>query len=260
MADTKTPYHFYEMGSNQWVNASSYPLVNNYTSFYLNSNGTLTNSAPTSIGSDSINWTSLTSPGGTLVYTSSPFENGASLNGRLDATLYVTSNRPNVELIAELDEVAPDGTTQEISRGSLIGSLRAIDTTKSWYDQAGRLIYPYHPFTQASEQPVPIGQVERYDISMSTRNISISPGYRLSLKIMTQSGSYTGAFGTGSLSPTQPQLTALQGGVYQIEHSSDAKSVINLPMLPYNYFKASNGITDWTTAGIANVKPSQPNH
>ena len=43
--------------------------------------------------------------------------------------------------------------------GALLGSLRAVDSSRSWTEPDGRMILPYHPYTVQSKQPVPAGTV-----------------------------------------------------------------------------------------------------
>jgi hypothetical protein len=135
--------------------------------------------------------------------------------------------------MTELSTVAPDGSATLITWGELIGTQRAIDTRRNWYDTQGRLIVPYHPFNLDSERLVPPGKIERYDLELRPRLISIAPGDRLTLKITSR-----GNFDKLKPSPTPLQLSRLTEGKYEIQRSCQSASCMNLPLLPYMHFSS----------------------
>jgi hypothetical protein len=59
------------------------------------------------------------------------------LGGSSAATVYAPSSNTNLELIATLYDVAPDGTATKITDGVVLGSQRQLDPRLSWYDAAG---------------------------------------------------------------------------------------------------------------------------
>jgi predicted acyl esterase len=150
------------------------------------------------------------------------------------------STTPQVELIAQLNDLAPDGTVTtavpgfEVD-GDLAGTLRAIDPVKSWYDGSGTLISPHHTYSQASETLVPLGRPQRYDIELHPRVWSLAPGHRLQVVLSSQSN---------RLVPTLPQTQALAGGMYSFVARD---SWLAAPLLPSNAFPAT---ADPTEAGL----------
>ncbi|GAA0998007.1 CocE/NonD family hydrolase [Acrocarpospora macrocephala] len=243
LSETATPVHLYEMGTDRWVDAPSrYPTVTDYKPLYLNSDGRLTKSKPRpAAGSDRIAWAA-PQTGAVLQYTSDPLTHGVTLVGSPVATIYASSSNANLELIAELFDVAPDGTTARLTMGAMIGSMRTVDHTRSWFDANGDSIRPFQTYTQAV--PVVPGKVTRYDIQFNARMFALKPGHRLRLVLTTQSdlntcrdpGVSTCAF------PNEPQLSTLENGVYDVQHNVVFDSRLNLPMLPSRSLQTGGGL------------------
>src|SRR5207249_974353 len=87
---------------------------------------------------------------GALTYTTAPMKSDAVLAGPVDATVYASANRNEVELVATLEDVAPDGTSLPLTGGALLGSFRALDDELTWRGPDGRPLAPYHPYTRES--------------------------------------------------------------------------------------------------------------
>jgi predicted acyl esterase len=265
MTDTRTPMHLFQNGSGTgagWVNASTNPVASEYTPFDLTGSGALmaagrggrTASAAGS-GSDSIVWGQPGQPGTTLSYTTPSFPQGATLAGPISATIYASSSNTNLELIATLYDVAPDGTATQMATGSLLGSLRAINPQQSWFDRHGVMIQPNHPFL--ADSYVPAGSTARYDITLYPAVWSLPAGHSVRLTLSTQEPtSACHSFLTALLPAipcllTAPQQATLQGEppsavppVYTIDHSRFLPSSVNLPLLPNNFLPvAPSGIT-----------------
>jgi hypothetical protein len=149
------------------------------------------------------------------------------------------SNRPDVQLIATLNDVAPDGTVKtavpgfEVD-GILLGSQRAVDPSRSWHDSHGRLTAPYHPFSVASARAVPTGSFQGYDIELRPRLWSVQPGHRLQVVLTTEYREIT---------PSAPQHAVLAGGLYDIGYGGSTASYLNLPLLPLDVFPAAGDPT-----------------
>ncbi len=168
---------------------------------------------------------------GSLTYTTSPFAQSQVIGGPIDATVYATSTRPDTELVATLEDVAPNGTATPITTGALLGSLRAVDSSRSWTAPDGKFLLPYHPYTVASKSAVPTGlpgrsarPVTRFDIEIRPTFAEIAAGHRLRLTLTTAD------FPT--LVPTLPDELNLAGGVYQVQRSRLAASYVELQSAP----------------------------
>jgi putative CocE/NonD family hydrolase len=165
-----------------------------------------------------------------LTYTTAPFSQGKYLAGPIDVTVYATSTTADTEWVATIEDVAADGTAYPLTQGALLGSLRAVDSRRSW-SVDGRLLAPYHPYTLASRQFVTPGKVERYDIEVFPTFAYIAPGHRLRVTLTTSD--------TPHLVPTPRQLPNLVGGYYQVQRNAVYASYVNLPLADAGAFHAS---------------------
>jgi hypothetical protein len=111
-----------------------------------------------------------------------------------------------------------------ITTGALLGSLRAVDVANSWFAPGGRPLLPYHPYTLASKQPVPIGSVTRFGIEIRPTFAQLAAGHRLRLTLTTTD--------LPTLVPTTPDGANLTGGVYQVQRNAAAASFIELLSAP----------------------------
>jgi putative CocE/NonD family hydrolase len=161
---------------------------------------------------------------GSLSYTTTPFTRSTVIGGPIDATIYASATTTDTEFVATLEDVAPSGTATPITTGALLGSLRAIDRSNSWFAPNGRPLLPYHPYTLASKQAVPIGTVTRFDIEIRPTFAELAAGHRLRLTLTTSD------FPT--LVPMAPDSIKLTGGVYQVQRNASAASFIELLSAP----------------------------
>ena len=212
-------------GKGGWVESpnSAYPITDEYTPYYFAPEGALTTKSPKAATTETLQW----APNQSLTFTTEALADGALLAGPVTATVYATSTAPQVQLVATLNDVAPDGTATAVHNGvvadgALIGSARKLDTHKSWYDNEGRLISAQHPYRLAAEEPVPVGEVVRYDIELHPRVFDVEPGHQLQLVLSSQSP---------ILFPTTTQLQGLRGGSYEIHLGGRHASYVNLPVL-----------------------------
>ena len=258
MANTPTPMHYYDLGTGKFNETTTYPFTGaKPMQLYFGAGGTLSDTKPTAAGSDTVAWSPVGSPcgrpldqwamgaisipahtaglmapcadndqpwqtpGTTTSYTTSPFGSPRTLAGPMSATVYATSTRPETEWVAEVEEVAPDGTSYPLTSGALLGSFRALDSSRSWSENDLTLM-PYHPYTSASQQPVPTGQVVEYQIEIFPTLVTIAKGDRLRVTLSTAD--------TPHLTPTPPQLPQLLGGVYGIQHGPAAPSSLTVAL------------------------------
>jgi hypothetical protein len=275
MAETPTPLHYYDLGSGQFRETSTYPFTGAVpTRLYFGEGGTLTSSAPAATGtggtlpvatpslpaltSDTLVWSpvgaacgrsidqwsmgGISVPAGSAgllapcatddqltqagpeatTYTSAPFSHAAAVAGPITATVYASATTAETELVAELEDVTPSGASFPLTQGALLGSLRAVDQTRSW-SANGMTLLPYHPYTQASARPVTPGAVTKYQIQIFPTLATIAAGDRLRLTLSTTD--------TPHLTPLPQQLPKLAGGVYTIDRSASAPSSLTLEML-----------------------------
>src|SRR6478735_5079824 len=154
-----------------------------------------------------------------VTFDSAPVTKAVRFQGPINAHLYVDSIGGNGMLSVAVEDVAPDGTVKRLTGGWQVISDRALDTSKSRYLD-GKLIQPFHPFTQAGEKPLPAGAVEPVDVEVFPTGASIEPGHKLRIAVQ--------AFDVPHLAPTLPQLP---GSLTAITIHSSAKypSVLTIP-------------------------------
>jgi uncharacterized protein len=263
MARTKTPLHYYDLGTGNFDETADYPFSKaKATRFYLGSSDSLSTAAPKASllpASDTIIWSPSGSPCGrpidqwsmggisipshtagllapcadndqpgqvgpwTISYTSSPFSRAETVAGPITATIYASATTPETELVAELEDVTPSGTSYPLTEGALLGSLRAVNTRRSWTPH-GITILPYHPYTQASADPVAPGKVTEYQIQVFPTLATIAAGDRLRLTLSTAD--------TPHLVPSPSQLEKLAGGVYAVQRTATAPSSLTVELIP----------------------------
>jgi uncharacterized protein len=165
---------------------------------------------------------SIQSGPGALTYTTAPFAKDESVAGPIDATIFATSTRPDVELVATLEDIHPNGASYPITSGALLGSFRELDREKTWFAGHDRPLLPYHPYTKESKTPVPTGQVVRYDIEVLPTFAEIKAGHSLRLTLTTSD--------TPHLSPLPSDQPNLAGGVYQVQRTKASPSFVNVPL------------------------------
>jgi putative CocE/NonD family hydrolase len=170
---------------------------------------------------------------GSLTYTTAPFTKNEVIAGPIDATIYATSTAPDTYLEATLEDI-PSGSGSSsipITSGALLGSFRAVDDSLSWFAPDGEPILPYHPYTQASQRPVPTGQVTRFDIEVFPTFAEIKKGDRLRLTITTGDSPH--------LAFNSTQLANLAGGVYEVQRNSAAASFLEVPLAPQSAYTSA---------------------
>jgi putative CocE/NonD family hydrolase len=154
-----------------------------------------------------------------VVFRTAPVTAPVRFQGPINARLYVSSVGGDGMLSVAVEDEAPDGTVSRLSGGWQVISHRALDTSRSRYLD-GRLVQPFHPFTQAAQQPLPAGAVEPVDVEIFPTGASIEPGHRLRIAVQ--------AFDVPHLLPT---LTDLLGTltVIRIHDSAAYPSSLTLP-------------------------------
>jgi uncharacterized protein len=247
IAGTRTPLHYYDLGTGKFRETTTYPFTGaTPTHYYLGASNTLTSAKPSKAGTDTIAWSPSGSPCGrpidqwsmggisipahvaglmapcsdddrttqvgpsTVTYTTKPFGRARTLAGPIAANVYATATTSETQWVAEVEEVTPSGASYPLTEGALLGSLRAVDRSKSWRSH-GVTVLPYHPYTKASARSVKPGALTRYQIEVFPTLATIAKGDRLRLTLSTADAPH--------LTPLPAELPKLAGGVYTIQRS-----------------------------------------
>ena len=159
-----------------------------------------------------------------ITYTSTPLPSAQTIAGPIDVTVYAKANTSETQLVAEVEDVAPNGTSTPLTEGALLGSLRAQNPANVWTDASGQTMKPGHTYSQASAAAVPHGAITRYDIEVFPTYATIATGHRIRITLSTAD--------TPHLTPTLPELLKLLGGVYSVQRSAAAPSGVELQLIP----------------------------
>lgn len=231
---TKTPMHLIEQQTNRWVNTSTNPIVRASTRFFLGGEGALLPAKP-SAAQDELTWGEPSTEGTSVDYTSAPFTKAKTIAGPIAVSIAASSSNSNMELIATLEDVAPDGTATTISHGSLIGSMRSLDAKTTWRDARGVVVKPVHPFTR--DVYLKPGKAQRFDISLLPTTWAVQSGHSLRLVVQTQVDRAKCAISIEALPQawpcilTEPQQQTLPGGSYRVQLGGANASSIALPLV-----------------------------
>jgi putative CocE/NonD family hydrolase len=269
ITDTSTPLHLYDLATGRWAEASRYPLDQATPArYYLGDSGSLSPSAPPSAtapdtlvftGSEipctvsteqwaagagvlALSFFGLTDPcathaglsqlgPGTQSYTTAPVRRAVTLAGPIGATLYLSANTPDTEIVVQVSDVAPNGDATPLTSGLLDGSLRALDPALTWDAPDGLPLLPYHPYTSAFQQPVTPGSVTRYDVEVYPTFDTLEPGHALRITVATSDFPHA--------LPSAGQLPGLLGGVYELRHDVAYPSSVELPLADPAAFAAA---------------------
>ena len=156
-----------------------------------------------------------------VVFQTAPLRKALRFQGPINAHLYVSSNSGDGMLAVAVEDVAPDGTVSRLTGGWQVISLRQLDKARSRYLD-GRLVQPYHPFTQASQHVLASGQVAPVDVEVFPTGAVVKPGHRLRLAVQ--------AYDVPHLLPTLPGAPGALT-VMRIHDSATYPSKVTLPVV-----------------------------
>ena len=149
-----------------------------------------------------------------MSFLTEPLARDTEVTGHASAHLWIASSGSDADIIARLDDVAPDGTHTYVGvEGKLRASLRA--TARPPYETMG---LPWHPFTAASEQPLLPGVPVEAQFEFLPTSYLFKAGHRIRLTLQ-----FADPRSTPRVEPA-PEVTVL--------HHRDAMSRIELPLLP----------------------------
>ena len=148
-----------------------------------------------------------------MTFTTAPLTQDTEVTGHATARLWVASTATDADIIARIDDLAPDGTHIYVGiEGKLRASMRA--TAPAPYETMG---LPWHPFTQASSQPLKPGVPVQAEFEFLPTSYIFKAGHRIRLTLQ-----FADSRATPKLNPA-PEVTVL--------HRADAASMIELPVV-----------------------------
>lgn len=254
MEKVQTPFHIQELpgGKNsRWVNLHSYPISDSVTRYFLIGK-TLSIDAPTQASTQNIAWNSKES----LIYTlGAPFKQDMTVAGPSALTVWASSSNANLQLYAELDDVAPDGTITPITHGSVLASRRELDPQRSWTTHSDLAIRPLMKLVD--DRPITPNEVFRLDIPLFPALWRLSAGHRLRFELRSQASqqacdrtaSFLNAVApVGCLLP-KPMEASLRGGRYRIYQGPEHPTSLNATIVPSASLPTARSGTTPTSRG-----------
>lgn len=252
MAGTSKPLHLFEGGSNRWFNTDVFPITDGSSPLFLDASGELAD-ASKEASTARLTWSYPSDENGKLTYETPRLSDSLVFAGPVSLTLYASSSNTNLEVIANLYDVHPDGSSTWISRGILLGSLRETDREKSWSDGNGNMTWPWQKLEK--DEYMEPGKVYKLDMALAPRQWMMKAGHRLRLELTCQSPKEIvppdGVPLSNSDDPgylTAPQKATVPGGVYTLYFGKDTPSALHLPVLrgeTLNYVESGIVPTGW---------------
>lgn len=201
-----------------WQRASSWPLPNEVkTAFYLGE-GQLGRAAPETLGRDTTAMTPppkadpifVEKPSGGLSYETPPLPRDIQITGNPVMRLWISTQARDGDVLAWLDDVAPDGSTRSYQMfGRLRASGRAL--ARPPYNDFG---LPWHTFRKEDARPLEPGKPTELQFALLPMSYIFPAGHRIRLTLTFSSP--TGQAGS--------PVTLLRG--------PGMASAITLPVIP----------------------------
>lgn len=159
---------------------------------------------------------------GEITYTTPVMKEDLKFSGPIGAEIWVTTTAEEAVLSVRVTDVAPDGTSTELTAGWLAASLRKVEPEKSRIIQ-GNNLQPWHPFTKESLMEVIPGKPIKLNIEIFPTNAVIKKGHRLRVSIGPSD--FPHAFST------IPQFKKQTGGIIKLLHDPEHPSHVVLPVI-----------------------------
>jgi putative CocE/NonD family hydrolase len=125
-------------------------------------------------------------------FTTAPFSAPYALSGPIDATIWLSSNVTDTQIVATISDVDPSGASSSITAGTLVASHRAETPARcrsavvdcSVYGRS-QVIEPWHPYTRAAQAPLTPNTPTELQIEIFPTSAIIPPGHALRLTLAT---------------------------------------------------------------------------
>ncbi|MCU1379287.1 MAG: peptidase [Acidimicrobiales bacterium] len=156
-----------------------------------------------------------------LTYTSAPVTKPTTVNGPIQADVWVTTTASDASVSVAVSDVAPDGSSRGLTNGLLLASRRAVDPARS-RTLDGQSIQPWHPFTKDSVLSVPPGTPMLLPIEVFPTSATLLPGHRLRITIAP--------YDVPHALPPAPALLGSFGGVVTVLSDAAHPSSVVLPI------------------------------
>jgi uncharacterized protein len=155
-------------------------------------------------------------------YTSEPLDEDLVINGPIGARLWLEAAGPEAVVVVRVTDVAPDGTSRELTNGLQVASFREVDEDRSRIVD-GFNLQPWHPYTQGSVQPMPAGEPTPVDVEIFPTAAEVPAGHRLRVSV--------GAADVPHAVSPLPDLPSTIATATHVVHGPETPSSIVLPVV-----------------------------
>jgi hypothetical protein len=122
---------------------------------------------------------SVTAGAGSVSYETAPLQSDTEVTGDPVVSLWISTAAADADVIAKLDDVAPDGTAKSYQMlGGLRASVRKLGTAP--YDNRG---LPWHPSRQADVSPLKAGEAAELKFALLPMSYLFKAGHRIRLTL-----------------------------------------------------------------------------
>jgi predicted acyl esterase len=218
MREPAVTYYTYNAPANRaWQTSSRWPLANERrTDFHLSADSLAPSAAKAGVREAVVDYTvnreNFWNKG--MSFATAPLERDVQVTGHSVLTIWVSSSTTDADVIARIDDVAPDGTSQYRGvEGRLRASLRK--TAPPPYDNLG---LPWHPFTESSVQPLRPGEPVKMSFDLFATSYVFKAGHRIRLTL-----------NFADERATAPQTPAPR---VKVHFGGETPSALTLPIIP----------------------------
>lgn len=222
-------------GDGAWKDSDSWPLPETiWHPFFLHGGGLLSEHEHwPHEGGSSYEDNNYNARGG-VNFASPPMVERTEVIGPLTATIYASTNQPELLLFLSLWDIDPEGGLRLLTRGWLRGSMRKVDADSS---RPWLLHYDF-----SDPQPGDTTKPQRFDINLVPTANVFQKGHRIGLRVSSSdqdpAASLFDMAGQGHLLQQKPSWVT-------IHHDAVHPSVLNVPITAGNrigtFMSAANG-------------------
>ncbi|HVX18727.1 MAG TPA: CocE/NonD family hydrolase [Acidimicrobiales bacterium] len=119
---------------------------------------------------------------GALTYTSPVLTKPLSINGPIEADIWLKTRAGSGVVSVAVSDVAPDGTSRGLTNGLLDASFRAVVPGRARLLD-GQSIQPWHPFTKASQRAVPANTPTLLPVEVFPTSAVVPAGHQLRITV-----------------------------------------------------------------------------
>lgn len=162
-------------------------------------------------------------------YETAPMVADYYMNGPIEADLWISSTAKDAQLSVRVADVAPNGVAVALTNGVQLASMRAVDSSRSRFLD-GQMIQPWHPFTEASKQPLTPNLPALVRVEIFATSALIKQGHRLRISV--------GASNVAQALPALPDLLDTLGSFTTTIYNDAAHpSSVVIPVVPASQLK-----------------------